>query len=162
MDKPTPTRVLFVCLGNICRSPTAEGVFRALVHEAGADANFEIDSAGTGSWHVGQAPDPRAQAACMAHGVDISSHRARQVRKEDFAHFDVIAACDEENLRDLMRMKPEECRAKVVLLMPFAGNPQDRVVPDPYYGGAADFQSTYNRARAACRGLLAALEKGGL
>lgn len=155
-------KVLFVCLGNICRSPTAEGVFRTLVEKAGLAGDFEIDSAGTGSWHIGQAPDPRAQAACGNHGIDISGHRARQVKKGDFERFDWILACDGENLRDLERMKPVHSHAQVALLMPFAGNPSDRIVPDPYYGGAADFENTVSRAQAACRGLLAALtaEKG--
>ncbi len=152
-------RVLFVCLGNICRSPTAEGVFRALIREAGLEDEYVVDSAGTGSWHIGQSPDARAAAACSRHGIDISAHRARQVRAEDFENFDWILACDEENLADLNRMKPAASRARTALLMPFAGNPADRVVPDPYYGGAADFESTVHRAQHACRGLLAALQK---
>ena len=122
-------KVLFVCLGNICRSPTAEGIFRRLVEDADLAADFEIDSAGTGSWHIGQAPDPRAQAACRNHGIDISGHRARQVKATDFAHFDWILACDGENYADLMRMKPSGSRAQVALLMPYAGDPAERVVP---------------------------------
>lgn len=150
-------KVLFVCLGNICRSPTAEGIFRRLVEDADLAADFEIDSAGTGSWHIGQVPDPRAQAACRNHGIDISGHRARQVKAADFVHFDWILACDGENYADLMRMKPSGSRAQVALLMPYAGDPAERVVPDPYYGGPADFEDTVRRAQAACRGLLAEL-----
>ena len=148
------TKVLFVCLGNICRSPTAEGVFRKLVADAGLSAQFEIDSAGTGSRHVGETPDKRAQQACRAHGIDISKHRARRVRAADFESFDLILACDEQNLRDLTDMKPQGATAEIRLLMPFAGNPADRVVPDPYYGGPGDFENTVQRACAACAGLL--------
>lgn len=155
-------KVLFVCLGNICRSPTAEGVFRALVEDAGLRDQFEIDSAGTGSWHVGEAPDKRAQQACRAHGIDISGHRARRVRAADFEHFDLILACDEENLRDLIDMKPGGAKADVRLLMPFAGDPADRVVPDPYYGGPGDFENTVARAYAACTGLLRQLKKASV
>ena len=158
----TPIRVLFVCLGNICRSPTAEGVFRTLVREKGLENRFEIDSAGTGDWHIGQAPDARATAACRRAGIDISTHRARLVRSDDFAHFDRILACDAMNLADLKAMAPAGARARVDLLMPFAGRPEETEVPDPYYGTERDFDAILERCRAACGGLLQTFIKDGL
>lgn len=157
-----PIRVLFVCLGNICRSPTAEGVFRALVREKRLEKRFEIDSAGTGDWHIGQAPDARATAACRRVGIDISTHRARLVRRDDFAHFDYILACDAMNLADLKAMSPVGARARVDLLMPFAGRAGETEVPDPYYGTDRDFDATVERCRTACGGLLQTLIKDGL
>lgn len=148
------TRVLFVCLGNICRSPTAEGIFRHLVEEEGLTDAFTIDSAGTGDWHVGQAPDRRAQAACQKAGIDISSHRARQVRKDDFANFDWILACDAMNERDLRRLAPAGSKAHIALLMPFAGRPGETEVPDPWEYGSEAFDRTVERCQAACEGLL--------
>ncbi len=152
-------KLLFVCLGNICRSPTAEGVMRTLAERAGMTDEIEIDSAATGTWHIGQAPDIRAQRACKVHGVDISGHRARRVKREDFEVFDKILACDEFNLHDLQRMSPPEYRSKIELLMPYAGNPNDRVVPDPYEGDLQAFEETFRRCEAACKGLLAAVGK---
>lgn len=150
-------KVLFVCLGNICRSPTAEGVFRALVRETGREAEFEIDSAGTGDWHLGEAPDRRAQAACRRAGIDISMLRARRVCRGDFAHFDWILACDTQNLSDLLAQCPDEYRDRVRLLMSFAEGRDETDVPDPYYGGEKEFDATVERCRAACKGLLKTL-----
>lgn len=150
-------RILFVCLGNICRSPTAEGVFRKLVEDAGLTKDFEIDSAGTGNWHVGQAPDARAQAACRKAGLDISTHRARQVKPEDFERFDKILACDAANRADLLRMAPKGSKAEISLLMPYAQTGENEV-PDPWEYGPEAFDETLSRCQAACRGLLKSLQ----
>ena len=147
-------RILFVCLGNICRSPTAEGVMRALVKKQNLGETIQIDSAGTGDWHVGQAPDHRAQAACRRAGLDLSSHRARQVRREDFSKFDLILACDGENFRDLQRMKPAGALASIRMLRDYGGATPGADVPDPYYGSDADFDETVRICLEACEGLL--------
>ncbi len=147
-------RILFVCLGNICRSPTAEGVMRSLVQAQGKEDGFFLDSAGTGDWHVGQAPDRRAQAACRRAGVDISMLRARQVCAEDFFRFDLILACDRENLRDLKRMAPAQCPARVRMLRDYSRVAPGSDVPDPYYGGDEEFDATVQACREACEGLL--------
>ncbi len=148
-------RVLFVCLGNICRSPTAEGVMRALVREAGLEEQIELDSAGTGSWHVGEPPDARATQFARARGIALEG-AARQVRGEDFEEFDLILAMDGSNLRNLRRLAPREgARAQVRLLREFdpaaAG---DLDVPDPYYGGPGGFEEVLDLVHAACVSLL--------
>lgn len=153
-----PVRLLFVCLGNICRSPTAEGVMRSLVEREGLSNSIQLESAGTGAWHVGSAPDERATAAARAHGVELEG-RARQVRPEDFEDFDLLLAMDGENLRELRRLAPgEEQRAKVRLLREFdpasTGARGDLDVPDPYYGGAGGFDDVFELVQAACEGLL--------
>ncbi|HTA34396.1 MAG TPA: low molecular weight protein-tyrosine-phosphatase [Solirubrobacteraceae bacterium] len=155
-----PTRVLFVCLGNICRSPTAEGVMRALVSEAGMEDRVHVDSAGTGAWHVGSPPDRRASEAARARGVELQGH-ARQVRAEDFEDFDLLLAMDGENARELRRQAPGDAeRAKVRLLREFDrasndGPPTpDLDVPDPYYGAAGGFDEVFELVHAACAGLL--------
>jgi protein-tyrosine phosphatase len=155
-----PVRLLFVCLGNICRSPTAEGVMRALVEREGLSNCIQLESAGTGAWHVGSAPDERATAAALAHGVELEG-RARQVRPEDFEDFDLLLAMDGENLRELRRLAPgEEQRAKVRLLREFDPASNDGLptgdldVPDPYYGGAGGFDEVFELVQAACEGLL--------
>lgn len=156
------TKVLFVCLGNICRSPTAEGALRQLVDEAGLAGRFEIDSAGTGSWHVGQAPDRHAQAACRRAGFDISGHRARQVRKDDFERFDLILACDAQNQRDLEHLAPASARGRIRLLRsfdPLAAGPRPEV-PDPWGMGQDAFEETVAICKRACQGLLEALRAG--
>jgi protein-tyrosine phosphatase len=153
-------RLLFVCMGNICRSPTAEAVMRSLVREAGLEDRFEIDSAGTGSWHAGDPPDRRATAAARNRGVTLEGI-ARQVRPRDFEHFDLLLAMDRENLRELRTFAPdEEAAGKARLLREFdpasAGAP-DLDVPDPYYGGPDGFETVLDQVEAACRGLLDAL-----
>jgi low molecular weight protein-tyrosine phosphatase len=153
-----PVRLLFVCLGNICRSPTAEGVMRAIVEREGLRDSIQLESAGTGAWHVGSAPDERATAAALARGVELEG-RARQVRPEDFEDFDLLLAMDGENLRELRRLAPgEEQRAKVRLLREFdpasTGADVDLDVPDPYYGGAGGFDEVFELVQAACEGLL--------
>ncbi len=146
------TSVLFVCLGNICRSPLAEGVMRHLVEASGADV--EIDSAGTGDWHIGHAPDPRAQAEALRRGLDISTLRARQVTPEDFQQFDHIVAMDAKNLADLQAMQPDDARAALSMLLDYA---EGGDVPDPYYGGDEGFAETFRLVEAGSRGLLQAI-----
>jgi protein-tyrosine phosphatase len=152
-----PTRVLFVCLGNICRSPTGEGVMRALVDEAGLGAKIEVDSAGTGDWHVGHPPDARATEAAAAQGITLAG-TARQVTPDDFERFDLLVAMDRTNQRDLEALAPDDAaRAKVRLLREF--DPQavaagDLEVPDPYYGGEDGFADVVAMVQRACAGLL--------
>jgi protein-tyrosine phosphatase len=145
MKKAAP-RVLFVCTGNICRSPTAEGVLRHLAKEAGIDV--QVESAGTGDWHVGHPPDGRAQHHARGRGYDLSAQRARQVSAGDFERFDLIVAMDRGHLRVLQQQCPREHRAKLRLLV--AG----RDVPDPYYGGADGFERVLDMVEGACRELL--------
>jgi protein-tyrosine phosphatase len=151
-------RILFVCMGNICRSPTAEGVMRGLLREAGLEDRIELDSAGTGGWHAGDPPDARATAAARARGVVLDG-AARAVTAEDFERFDLLLAMDRENERDLLARAPDaEGRAKVRLLREFdpeAVAAGDLDVPDPYYGGARGFEHVLDLVEAACRGLLA-------
>jgi protein-tyrosine phosphatase len=152
-------RLLFVCLGNICRSPTAEGTMRALVRDAGLDGEIEIDSAGTGAWHVGSAPDERANAAAARRGIELGGV-ARRVRPEDFDEFDLILAMDSQNVDDLLMLAgPDaERRAKVRLLREFdqhSVRERDLDVPDPYYGGDDGFELVLDHVHAACAGLLA-------
>jgi low molecular weight protein-tyrosine phosphatase len=150
-------RVLFVCMGNICRSPTAEGVMRALVAQRGLDGEIEIDSAGTGGWHAGEPPDPRATATAAARGVTLAGG-ARQVRQTDFDAFDLILALDSSNLRDLRRLAPDQDRqGKLHLLReydPGSADAADLDVADPYYGAAGGFDEVYDQIHAACAGLL--------
>src|SRR4051794_23731921 len=153
-------RVLFVCMGNICRSPTAEGVMRSLVREAGLEDEIELDSAGTGGWHAGDPPDWRATEAASRRGVTLEG-AARQVMPRDFVDFDLLLAMDRENLHDLRRVAPsEELAGKARLLREYdpasAGAP-DLDVPDPYYGGPRGFETVLDQVEAACRGLLAEL-----
>jgi low molecular weight protein-tyrosine phosphatase len=161
-----------VCLGNICRSPTAEGVMAKLVHEAGLEHEIHLDSAGTGGWHVGGRPDQRATAAAKARGISLEG-KARMVRPEDFENFDLVLAMDAANLRELRQLAPGEAeRAKVRLLREFdpgAHDPDDRVkgagdldVPDPYYGASAGFEEVLDLVQAACEGLLAQIRAGTL
>ena len=177
-------RLLFVCLGNICRSPTAEGVMRALVRDAGLEDQIELDSAGLGSWHVGSRPDGRAAAAARARGVSLNG-RARTVRRDDFDAFDLLLAMDRSNLRELRRMAPDgKARAKVRLLREFdpasgasGAEPRasgdldlherdldvperDLEVPDPYYGAAGGFEEVLDLVQAACAGLLEEIRPG--
>ena len=149
--------VLFVCLGNICRSPTAEAVFRARAGAAGIDV--EIDSAGTGNWHVGKPPDPRAQAAGEARGYDLSALRARQVKAGDFTRFDLILAMDEDNYEILQLKAPEDARERIVMMMDFASRPSERSVPDPYYGGDEGFARVLDMLEDASDGLIAHLKR---
>lgn len=146
-------RVLFVCLGNICRSPTAEGVFRHKLREAGLEPRVTVDSAGTGDWHVGKAPDARTRVAAMRRGYDLSALRARQVCKADFGEFDLILAMDLANLADLKRLGQGAGTAELDLfLRRYAGELDE--VPDPYYGGEAGFEQVLDLIERACDALL--------
>jgi protein-tyrosine phosphatase len=151
-------RVLFVCMGNICRSPTAEGVFRHLLTQAAPELQVEVDSAGTADYHIGQPPDLRSQRAAMRHGIDLGGLRARQVAPADFAHFDFILAMDRGNLRELKAMRPKDSRARLQLFLQYAPDVDRLEVPDPYYGDAGGFEEVLDLAAAASRGLLAALQ----
>ena len=153
-----PLRVLFVCLGNICRSPTAEAVLRHLAAQQAPLLNVEIDSAGTADYHIGAAPDPRSQRAALARGIDISGLRARQVTERDFLHFDLILAMDRANLRELQSLQPDRASAQLQLFMEYAPSLGVLEVPDPYYGGASGFEEVLDLAAAASRGLLASLQ----
>jgi protein-tyrosine phosphatase len=150
-------------MGNICRSPTAEGVMRALLRDQDLEDAVEVDSAGTGAWHIGNPPDARAMAAAGARGVALTG-AARQVAAADFADYDLILAADRDNLRELQAVLPAGARAKLHLLREFdpdaAGAP-DLDVPDPYYGGDDGFEHVLDLVEAACRGLLDALRADG-
>lgn len=148
------TRVLFVCMGNICRSPTAEGVFRHLVEEQGLAGKIIIDSAGTHDYHIGDAPDARSQAAAARRGYDLSGLRARQVTRIDFTTFDYVLAMDEANLGLLQKQCPENYRDRLKLFLEFATEGVLREVPDPYYGGTQGFEQVLNLVENAARGLL--------
>jgi len=153
----TATRVLFVCMGNICRSPTAEAVLRKYVEELGLGDSFVIDSAGTHGYHIGEAPDPRAQASARRRGYDLSNLRARQVEAEDFERFDHILAMDFNNLATLDAICPHGHKSKMGLLMPYARNRRATIVHDPYYRSAKDFDLVLDCIEDACKGLLQVL-----
>jgi protein-tyrosine phosphatase len=150
-------RLLFICLGNICRSPMAEGVFRRVAEEAGMLDSFELDSAGLGGWHIGQAPDARAQAAAAARGIDISAQCARQVAVADFTRFDLLLAMDSENYAELVQLAPDGAADKVRRFLEFAPDAGTKDVPDPFFGGKAGFEHALDLIEQAARGLLAAL-----
>lgn len=155
-DNPASSRtsVLFVCLGNICRSPLAEGVFRHLVAESGLEDKFDIESAGTGAWHVGERPDARAEMVATQHGVTLLS-RARQITEDDLRRFDYIIAMDRENLRNIERMADSiGSEAEILLLREFDMEGAGDEVPDPYYGGASGFENVYEMVVRSCRALL--------
>ncbi len=154
LDKQT-VKVLFVCMGNICRSPTAHGVFRELVRREGLDREIGIDSAGTHAYHVGNPPDQRAQAMARTRGIDLSDLRARQVEPLDFSVYDYILAMDEENHAILMQQCPPGEEHRVHLFLDFAPEQGVTEVPDPYYGGAQGFEYVFDLVEAASRGLLA-------
>ena len=158
-----PIRLLFVCMGNICRSPTAEGVMRALLREQGLEAEIEVDSAGTGDWHAGSPPDARAGAAARSRGITLEG-AARVVTPADFDEFDLILAADRRNLRELRAVAPPDSRARLHLLREFdpasSGAP-DLDVPDPYFGGDDGFEHVIDLIDAACRGLLEELRADG-
>lgn len=144
------TRVLFVCLGNICRSPSAEGVFRA--RAAAAGLRCTVDSAGTGAWHVGKAPDRRAQAEARKRGYDLSHQRARQATADDFHDFDLIFAMDRSNLANLTRLRPDRAKAKLALFLDLLPDQPLREVPDPYY--ADGFDTVLNLIEDGCDALI--------
>jgi protein-tyrosine phosphatase len=147
-------KVLFVCMGNICRSPTAEGVFAKLVNEEGLNELIEIDSAGTHAYHVGEPPDTRAQHSALTRGIDISLLRARRARAEDFDYFDYVLAMDEDNYQHLLLVCPENHQHKLQLFLDYAPHLEYSEVPDPYYGGAKGFDLVLDMVEQAGRGLL--------
>lgn len=147
-------KVLFVCMGNICRSPTAEAVFRRYVEQAELAAHIHIDSAGTHDYHIGAAPDPRTQQAARQRGYDMSKLRGRQVEAADFARFDYVLAMDMANLSILERLCPHDAQSHLGLFLEFAARHVEREVPDPYYGGADGFERVLDMVEDAAAGLL--------
>ena len=147
-------RVLFVCMGNICRSPTAEGVFRHLVSQSGFTEIVETDSAGTHAYHVGEQPDRRAQMAAKQRGIDLSDLRARRVMLADYESFDYILAMDNENYEILVSQSPAHAKPKIRLFMDFAQQRSEKEVPDPYYGGQRGFDMVFEMVEDASKGLL--------
>jgi protein-tyrosine phosphatase len=153
-------RILFVCLGNICRSPTAEGVFRHVLAQEAPQLRVQVDSAGTGNYHIGDPPDLRSQQAALRRRIDLSALRARRVTAQDFADFDLILAMDRGNLRDLQAIQPPGSRARLRLFLEYAEDAEHLEVPDPYYGDASDFERVLDLTMSAARGLVAALQQG--
>ena len=153
-------RILFVCLGNICRSPTAEAAFREAAEAA--DLDVEVDSAGTGDWHIGEPPDERMRSAAADDGLELAG-RARQVSRDDFDYYDLIIAMDRQNQRDLRQLAPDSDQAaKIRLLREFEPGSKDGEVPDPYYGGEDGFHEVVRIVRSAARGLVDELQAGRL
>lgn len=152
-------KVLFVCLGNICRSPTAEGVFRQVVDRAGLLEHIEIDSAGTHAYHVGEPPDTRAQESARRRGIDLSSLRGRKATRVDIERFDYVLAMDEENLQNLLSICPPGLEDKIGLLLDYAPARSEREVPDPYFGGDQGFERVLDMIEEAAEGLLAHLRE---
>ncbi|AKH19606.1 low molecular weight protein-tyrosine-phosphatase [Sedimenticola thiotaurini] len=151
--------VLFVCMGNICRSPTAHGVFEKLVEDTGLSQYIEVDSAGTHAYHVGNPPDPRAQKTALSRGVDLSQQRARQAEHSDFERFDYVIAMDQDNLNNLLAIAPENHREKLHLLLDFAPELEKREVPDPYFGGTRGFDKVFDLVSDASQALLTAIRR---
>lgn len=146
--------VLFVCLGNICRSPTAHGIFEKRLRDRNLQDQILVDSAGTGDWHLGKAPDPRAQSYAQHRGYDISHLRARQIEPSDFELFDYILAMDNQNLANIRSMQPEGYPGHVSLFLDFLDEGRGQEVPDPYYGGAQGFELVVDMVEQACDNLL--------
>jgi len=155
MNDTIRAKVLFVCMGNICRSPTAQGVFRKLLEREGLRAVIWTDSAGTHGYHRGEPPDQRAQETALRRGIDLSDLRARLVEPEDFSRFEYVLAMDEDNYRDLSGICPRGSERKLMRFMDFAPHLQIREVPDPYYGGKGGFERVLDMVEAASEGLLA-------
>lgn len=159
ITKENPYKLCFVCLGNICRSPTAEGVFQHLVNERGVELYFEIDSAGTSAYHIGEPANSKSQRAANQHGVQLHS-KARRFAAFDLGYFDLILAMDRENLANIRALDTGKTNDdKIMLLREFDPEPENKEVPDPYYGGRQGFENVYNVVERSCKNLLAELEK---
>jgi protein-tyrosine phosphatase len=152
-------KVLFVCLGNICRSPTAEGVFRKLIQGEGLHEHIEIDSAGTHAYHIGEPPDPRAQEAAARRGVDLSQLRGRKATASDIEVFDYVLAMDRENYQHLVSISPDHLSDRVRLFLEFASSRPEDEVPDPYFGGSGGFERVLDMVEEAAAGLLADIRR---
>ena len=155
-----PTRVLFVCMGNICRSPVAEGIFLHLVKEQGFSDRFEVDSCGIGDWHLGHSADPRSQDVARRNGIELACTSRQVDRTRDFENFDWIIAMDRQNERDLRHLSPDEHQHKIHLMREYDSEIDEREtpeVPDPYYGGPQGFDSMYTMLKRSCEGFLAKL-----
>jgi protein-tyrosine phosphatase len=146
--------IVFICMGNICRSPTAEAVFRHYVEQEGLTEHIHIDSAGTHDYHIGEAPDARTQRAAKRRGYDMSDLCGRQVEADDFARFDYVLAMDEANLDILKRLRPRDAQSHLGLFLEFAEHHSEREVPDPYFGGADGFERVLDMVEDAAKGLL--------
>ena len=147
-------KVLFVCMGNICRSPTAQGVFLHLLREEGLEQRIAVDSAGTHAYHIGNPPDPRARESALRRGIDLGEQRARRVTAEDFSEFDYVLAMDEENREELLSLCPPGYEERVRLFLEFAPEVDENEVPDPYYGGRTGFERVLDLVEQGARGLL--------
>lgn len=154
--------VLFVCMGNICRSPTAEGVFRKVIDDEGVAHAFEVDSAGTHAYHIGEAPDPRTLKAALTRGVDISWRRGRQATASDFDKFDFVLAMDRENHANLKAIAGRKADGRLHLFLDFAPEQTVREVPDPFFGGADGFERVLDLVETAAHGFLREVKKRGL
>lgn len=152
-------KVLFVCMGNICRSPTAEGVFRLVVEEAGLADQVMIDSAGTHAYHIGEPPDTRAQTAAASRGIDLSGLRGRKVNARDIEKFDYVLAMDQDNYSHLSALSPGQLRSHIRLLMDYAPECRHDEVPDPYFGGSGGFEHVLDMITEASHGLLGEIRK---
>lgn len=161
MAHVAPLRVLMVCMGNICRSPTAQGVLEKRAADAGLGARVQVDSAGTHGYHVGAPPDARSQAHAARRGVDLSGQRARQLSARDFEAFDLILVMDGPNERAAKALRPPHSRAQLRRLTDYCTRHVAKEVPDPYYGGEAGFEHVLDLVEDACDGVLASLSKGG-
>jgi protein-tyrosine phosphatase len=163
LERPPPRiaarRLLFVCMGNICRSPTAEGVFRKLLAERAPELDVHVDSAGTHGYHIGEPPDPRACRAAERRGVDLKGLKCRRVAAEDFEHFELVLAMDEQNRQFLLEACPVERHDRIKLLLDFAPHLDQREVPDPYYGGSVGFERVLDLVEEASIGLLEHLRR---
>lgn len=153
-------RILFVCLGNICRSPSAEGIFRKLLVERSLGDHYEVDSAGTGDWHIGKPPDPRAMSAALARDVDLSAMKGRQLSQADFQNFDSIVVMDDQNLEDVINQCPSQALGKVSRLTDYLSETERSAtsIADPYYGGPEGFETMLDDIELAAAGLLDKLE----
>ena len=152
-------RILFVCLGNICRSPTAEGVFMHVLKQQAPSLAVQVDSAGTAGYHIGAAPDVRSQRHALLRGIDLSGLRARQLVADDYRNFDLILAMDRDNLSAINARRPRSATARQRLFMEYAPQLDEPEVPDPYYGGEGDFERVLDLTDAAARGLIRALQQ---